>query len=48
MVSATWSPTTSGASGPDCIGIVDINAETGRELGEILGASVRATVVASA
>jgi len=29
------------------MGIADINAETGTEIGEFLGASVQATVVAS-
>ena len=42
VVRTTWSLTTSMVSGP---GIVD--AETGTEIGEMLGTSVRATVVAS-
>ena len=47
MVSAMWSPTASEVSGPDCMGITDVDAETGREIGEtILGASVQASVVA--
>ena len=46
VISATWSPTAN-VSGPDCM--ADIDAEAGIEIGEeILGASVRAIVVASA
>ena len=44
VVSATWSPTASEVSGPDCTGIADIDAETCTEIGgEIIGASVQAT-----
>ena len=47
FISATWSPTTTEVSGPDCMGIVDIDAETGTEIGrEVLGTSIWA--VASA
>ena len=47
MVSTMWSPIDSEVSGPDCMGITDVDAETGREIGEtILGASVQASVVA--
>ena len=46
VVKATWSLTASEVSSPDCMGIIE--AETGAEIeGEILGTSVRATVVAS-
>ena len=49
VISATWSPTANEVSGLDCMGIADIDAETGTEIGEeILGASVRAVIVASA
>ena len=41
VISATWSPTGNEVSGPDCMGIADIDAKTGTEIGkEILGASV--------
>ena len=44
VVSATWSPTASEVSGPDCTGRGDIDAETCTEIGgEIIGASVQAT-----
>ena len=47
IVSAMWSPTDSEVSGPDCMGITDINVETGGEIGEtILGTSVQASIVA--
>ena len=46
VVRATWSPTASEVSGPDCMDKADIDA--GTEIGgEILSTSVRATVVAS-
>ena len=49
VISTTWSLTANEVSGPDCMGIADIDAETGIEIGEeILGASVRAIVVPSA
>ena len=40
VVRASWSPTASEVSGPDCMGIVDIDAETGTDIGgEIRGTS---------
>ena len=48
VVSATWPPTASEVSGPDCTGIADTEAETCTEIGgEIFGASLRATTVSS-
>ena len=44
VMSTTWSPTTSEVSGPDCMGIADIDAETCTEIGgEIFGTSVQTT-----
>ena len=49
IVKAMQSPTASEVSGPDCMGITDIDAETGTETREaIVGTSVQASVVASA
>ena len=48
VVSATWSPTASEVSGPDCTGIADTEAETCTEIGDIFGASLRAATVSSA
>ena len=49
VISATWSPTANEVSGLDCMGIADIDAETGTEIGEeILGASARAVIVVNA
>ena len=46
VIRATWSLITSEVSDPDCMGIVDIDADTGTVIeGEILSTSVRATVV---
>ena len=43
-----WSPTASEVSGPDCMGITDVDAETGTEIEEAtLGTSVQTSVVAS-
>ena len=48
IVSAMWSPTAGEVSDPDCIGITNIDAETGTEIGgTILGTSVQASVLAS-
>ena len=49
IVSATWSLTAREVSGPDCICIADIDAETDAGIsGALLGASaLRATSIAS-
>ena len=48
VVSATWSPTASEVSGPDCTSIADTEAETCNGIGrEISGASLWATTASS-
>ena len=40
VISATSLPTASEVSDPDCMDIVDTNAETGTGIGEIWGTSI--------